>query len=345
MQEQASIPGGIELNAYTVGKDAGIGTVREHSETPLPLTPPFKRAPAVALARVLDSVLPLDDIDILELPLFQDFFDSLIQHAKEFFRIVLDDVQYCDTGVLRELIAQEERRGNWNEIYGNERRRIAGREQYDYNEFIKTVAGCVQRTRGLPEPEQSTPHLHIAYYHAMQVRDMFRRLLSGIQEKLPDTNVLVAPLKLPYRALEKMALEDSDRRWTAHCVMDLGRGAIDCPNTGDMTKALRFLDACTSETRRDPGSNLYSGLVKELPEIQIVRVKDRFERPTKGGWADIFINFVFAVDPNRHVHELQIQHRELVLVRKGWGEDARYANLRVLAEFMQTSTQEAKLAK
>jgi hypothetical protein len=169
------------------------------------------------------------------------------------------------------------------------------------------VAGCVQRTQGLPKPEQSTPRLFMAYYHAMQVRDKFCMLLQGIKEKLPHVSVLVAPLKLPYRALEKVALEDSDRRWTALCVMDLGRGAIDCPNTGDMTKVLRFLDTCTSEARSNPASNLYSGLVEKLPEIQIVRVKDRFEHPTKGGWADIFINFVFAYDLKRHVHELQIQ--------------------------------------
>jgi hypothetical protein len=160
-------------------------------------------------------------------------------------------------------------------------------------------------TQGLPKPEQSTPHLHMAYYHAMQVRDKFCMLLHGIKEKLPHTDVLVAPLKLPYQALEKMALKNSDRRWTAHCVMDLGRGGIDCLNTGDMTKALRCLNACTSEARRDRDRNLYSGLVDELPEIRIVRVKDRFERPTQDCWADIFINFVFAVDPNRHVHELQ----------------------------------------
>jgi hypothetical protein len=49
----------------------------------------------------------------------------------------------------------------------------------------------------------------MASYHAMQVRDKFCRLLHGIKGKLPDTDV-----KLPYHALEKMALEDSDRRWT-----------------------------------------------------------------------------------------------------------------------------------
>jgi hypothetical protein len=119
--------------------------------------------------------------------------------------------------------------------------------------------------------------------------------------------------------------------------MDLGRGAIDCAGTGVMRKALLFLDACTSEVRRGERANKYKGLVANLPEIQVVRMKNRFSQPTGGGCADIFVNLVFAEDPNRHVHELQIQHRELVLVRKRWGEDAWYANLRVLAEVLKTA--------
>jgi hypothetical protein len=67
-------------------------------------------------------------------------------------------------------------------------------------------------------------------------------------------------------------------------------------------------------------------------------VKNRFEHPTKGGWSDISINFVFADDQSRHVQELQLQHRELVLIRKRWGEDARYADLRVLSEFLQSTS-------
>jgi hypothetical protein len=60
----------------------------------------------------------------------------------------------------------------------------------------------------------------MAYYHAMKGRDM---LLRGIREQLPpDAEVFLAPLKLPYQALEKIALEQSDNRWTTHSVIDLG---------------------------------------------------------------------------------------------------------------------------
>jgi hypothetical protein len=81
---------------------------------------------------------------------------------------------------------------------------------------------------------------------------------------------------------------------------------------------------------------MYKGLVANLPEIKIMRMKNRFRHPTPSGWADIFINFVFTEDRDNHVHELQIQHSGLVHVRKRLGEDSHYAGVRVLDELLQT---------
>jgi hypothetical protein len=163
---------------------------------------------------------------------------------------------------------------------------------------------------------------------------MFESLLHGINSKLLQAEVSVAPPKLPYRALEKMAMEKSEHGWTARCVLDLARGAINCANTGDMDKALQYLDACTDEVQC---SNIFKGLVADLPKIKVVRMKNRFSRPTCSGWADICINFFFTEDRNKHVHELQIQHSTLVHVRKKLGEDSHYAGLRGLAELLQTT--------
>jgi hypothetical protein len=181
----------------------------------------------------------------------------------------------------------------------------------------------------------------MAYHHAMLVRGMFESLLHDINSMLPDAEASVAPLKLPYRALEKMALEGS---WTAYYVTDLSRGAIICANTGNMARALLYLDACTFEVRKGERQNIFKGLVEDLPVIKIMRMKNRFTCPTRSGWADIFINFVFTDDQYKHVHELQIQHRDLVHVRKRLGEDSQYAGLRVIAELLQTMelTEEAK---
>jgi hypothetical protein len=341
-QEEQSVPGDAELDAYAVDAEgtAANGTTRSTqqqqrlgAEAQLP-TPPFKRRRAVALARVLSRVLPCDDIEILELPLFQRFFDTLVQHAKAFFMDTFKDMCRCDRKAVEGVIEKEECKVKWNGIYTREREAI--KQEPHYPAFIQTVSEWERRLPALPKPEQSTPDLPMAYYHATHVKENFRELLEGIKEKLPDTILSGPALKHPYRTLEKMALEESDRKWTARCVMDLLRGAIDCRDTREMNRVLMFLDACTLDVREGIRSNDYEGLVSALPTIRIMRVKNRFENSTKGGWADISINFVFVNGPNQHVQELQLQHRELVLIRKGWGEDARYAGLRVLAEFLQS---------
>jgi hypothetical protein len=103
-----------------------------------------------------------------------------------------------------------------------------------------------------------------------------------------------------------------------------------------MQDMFKFLDACTSEVRSSVRQNPYAGLVRDLPEVRIVRVTNRFERQTSGGWADIFINFEFVTDTLfNHVHELQIQHRKLVRIRKDFEEDSHYAGLRVLDELLK----------
>jgi hypothetical protein len=133
-----------------------------------------------------------------------------------------------------------------------------------------------------------------------------------------------------------MAFEKS-RRWTASCVLDLERAAFECPTLEAMHMAFAFLEACTIQVRSNERPNDYKGLILDLPEIKFVRVKNRFRSPTKGGWADILINFVFTADKNRHVHEIQIQHCRLLNIRRTWKEGTFYANLRVLADFLDTA--------
>jgi hypothetical protein len=69
----------------------------------------------------------------------------------------------------------------------------------------------------------------MAYCHAIHAKENFRALLEEIKERFLDTTPSVAALKRPYRALEKMTLEELDRKCTARC--ETG-ATIDCPNTG-----------------------------------------------------------------------------------------------------------------
>ena len=50
--------------------------------------------------------------------------------------------------------------------------------------------------------------------------------------------------------------------------------------------------------------------------VEVVRIKDRFHKPSRGGWSDCMINYVLCDDPYRHICELQIAHSKLVVQRK-----------------------------
>jgi hypothetical protein len=340
MQEEASIPTGTNVNAYMQDTDM------HEAEVALLVIPPFQRARAMALARALSALLSLDDMEILELPLLRCYFDALIQHAQVFFRGIEEEMQDCDRVAMRQQIESEESKIDWSGIYATKLRDI--RVESHYDNLMQTLVEPEERISLLPEPEQSTPDLLIAYYGARHTRDLFKALLEGIATMhCEETEWKLADLKRPYRALEKMALDDTDRKWTSRCVMDLSRGSIVCSNTDVMQDMFKFLDACTSEVRSGDRQHPYAGLMQDLPEVRIVMVKNRFKSPTPSGWADIFINFVFDNDKLfNHVHELQIQHRKLVCIRKEFGEYSRYAGLRVLAELLQktcgTATQETK---
>jgi hypothetical protein len=149
-------------------------------------------------------------------------------------------------------------------------------------------------------------------------------LLRGIGEKLPpDTEVLIAPPKLPYQVLEKMALERSDSRWTAWCVMDLGRGVIDtCHEESVVVSLCLHLRGPQKRARKHTYESAGNPSGADEESLQ----------PLVAGQT---YSLTWRLPETRI--KLQIQHRELVLVRKRLGEDARYANLRVLVEVLQAA--------
>ena len=49
--------------------------------------------------------------------------------------------------------------------------------------------------------------------------------------------------------------------------------------------------------------------------VQICRVKDRFNEPSAAGWTDLMVNFYFNDDPNKHVCEVQLIHFKMLSQR------------------------------
>merc|ERR1711934_770260 len=71
-------------------------------------------------------------------------------------------------------------------------------------------------------------------------------------------------------------------------------------------------------------------------QIRIIHLKDRFTTPTSGGWADAMVNFSFAHGDDTHlVMELQIQHAQMLVVRKEGKAHAQYNSFRSAFELLE----------
>merc|ERR1711934_522573 len=80
-------------------------------------------------------------------------------------------------------------------------------------------------------------------------------------------------------------------------------------------------------------------------KIDVLRVKNRFAEPTSGGWADFMISFRFRSDPNQHVCELQLCHKDMMNVRKKMGAHHEYAEFRSALELLEVTGHVDRIAK
>ena len=69
--------------------------------------------------------------------------------------------------------------------------------------------------------------------------------------------------------------------------------------------------------------------------ITILRVKDRWQTPSSGGWRDLIINFRMRADEYRHVCEVQLVHRTLLTARRGFPGHTIYTRVRNASEILE----------
>ena len=72
-----------------------------------------------------------------------------------------------------------------------------------------------------------------------------------------------------------------------------------------------------------------------LEKICITRGKNRFGKPTSGGWADIMLKFYFVEDEGVHICEVQLVHGQLFTVRKNMGAHKTYSIFRAALELLE----------
>tara|TARA_B110001452_G_C15149794_1_gene400175 strand:+ start:565 stop:825 length:261 start_codon:yes stop_codon:yes gene_type:complete len=74
-----------------------------------------------------------------------------------------------------------------------------------------------------------------------------------------------------------------------------------------------------------------------------VRIKNRWEKPSDGGWRDCMINYVVKTDQKRHVCELQVAHDKMLNCREGMHAHGIYNHTRNATELADLQAEVEKL--
>eukprot|EP00750_Incisomonas_marina_P024365 INCI5108.6.p1 GENE.INCI5108.6~~INCI5108.6.p1 ORF type:complete len:634 (-),score=128.42 INCI5108.6:2482-4383(-) len=146
--------------------------------------------------------------------------------------------------------------------------------------------------------------------------DLVRRLSGSVEA---DVELSIPPtLKKVSRIVEKVQL-DPTRPGDATRIFDVVRGMVTCKNLKDVSAVITAF--------------------AQSADITAVRAKERFlSNPSSGGWRDYMLCFYMNDDPNRHICELQVVHRNLLLARKGLPGHAIYNVVRNAAEMQEMLT-------
>ena len=144
--------------------------------------------------------------------------------------------------------------------------------------------------------------------HAQKHKEQFDAFVAMLSSKTGGS-AQAAPLKGPWRALEKMVLRPAHKaggELDASLLCDCLRGALnykDFTVINSVVELMTWLDDEMGDESRCEG-------IEERFRIRIIRIKCRFSLPTSGGWADLLVNFRFLDDPSKHVCELQVSERK-----------------------------------
>ena len=192
-------------------------------------------------------------------------------------------------------------------------RSVATDDSYDV--FVRRAHDLMlERQEEAERSSQRTSNVLELYRDAASIQVEFQDYVELLAKKLSQFSVeAIVPNKLKglYRVLEKTAYNNFD----AKGVFDVVRGALGFNSMSGMVLALEFLASDKN--------------------IEIVRIKDRFGKPTSGGWSDCLINAVFVSDPSKHVFEVQLLHQKMMFVRKTCGAHHTYNAFRTAIELLE----------
>lgn len=210
-----------------------------------------------------------------------------------------------------------------------------------YNDVLDGLKRRVESRANPPgsKPVQRTTKLRDVYEDAVKVEPRFSRFMDELVSKT-GSNFSKAPRKSTYRALQKIGLAYGDEQWDGSRVKDMVRGAQIMADFGKGKMLLELLVSCDPDEEKQSrarGWNARASGLSEAGKIQIVGVKNRFRKPSSGGWSDANLTFVFNDDPHKHICEVQLAHADLMRVRTSMGAHKGYDTFRCALELLEAT--------
>ena len=156
------------------------------------------------------------------------------------------------------------------------------------------------------------------YTQAARVNAKYVELVRGVKTRVPNAELLNAGrLKPAARVLEKVLLRRE------------GAGEVD--RVCDVVRST-FVATCMDDL---VGVLAQLILLARQEAIRVVRVKDRIGAPA-GGWRDLLLNFFITADASKHVCEVVLVHRSMLVAHsKGLPGQRVYARARNAAELLE----------
>ena len=251
----------------------------------------------------------------------EDAIRDTIEDLEKDFAIYL--VEASQPSTVAELTQISETTGEDDRVVYTIAKSKADKETGADWSFVERTAPGIEGK----ENRQLTGDVAMLYRHARACHGDFEALIKGVAEGLggdAGVEAKVAPLKHLYRIVEKKEFS-THYPGRADGVCDIVRALFKCTTKAAMAK-------------------VYEALLTH-PDLVVVRGKDRWTKPTPGGWADHMLNFRLKSDRNRHIVEVQIVHHKLMIAREGLDGHAAYAQGRAATETLEVLEAQGRLSQ
>ena len=220
--------------------------------------------------------------------------------------------------------------------------------QAGYAAFVQLGERAFGELNARPKPAQPTKSVRELTKLSVKAQPLFNGLMAavgaaanaGVGGQVPPGGVgwQPAPLKKAQRIVEKLSFDPEQRERVlarpcraesldASGMLDTVRGMFVCSS---MEHALAVLRLLVERFYHKSGS--------DLGKARLERSKDRFAQPSGGGWMDCLINIgVNMGSEGWLVGEVQVVHRQLLVVRAELGAHHGYGIYRAATEMLEAT--------